>query len=122
MLKASLKTWSHSIRSSRRSSKSNGSGSCKSDSIEEKVKLAELLAQEAFFEKCQQVENEAQRQRMQEKLARAMAKAQIFENLELVEEQELQGEILGNHQQSVHSRQTKKENSKVLHNQQEEDW
>ena len=51
---------SHSSKSSRRSSKSSSSSSSKSDRIEEKVKLAELLAQEAFFEKCQQVENEAQ--------------------------------------------------------------
>ena len=63
-------TKSHSSRSSRRSSKSNSSGSSKSDRIERKVKLAELLAQEDFFEKRQLVENEAQRLRIQEKLAR----------------------------------------------------
>ena len=49
-LKASSKTKIHS-RSSRRSSKSNCSGSSKSDRIKGKVNLAELLAQEAFFEK-----------------------------------------------------------------------
>ena len=89
--KASSKTKSHSSRSSRRSSKSNSSGSSKSDRIEGKVKLAELLAQEAFFEKRQQVENEAQRLKMQEKLAKARARAQILENVEFVEEQELRG-------------------------------
>ena len=94
--KDSSKTKSHSSRSSRRSSKSNSSGSSKSDRIEGKVKLAELLAQEAFFEKCQQVENEAQRLRMQEKLAKARARAKILENVEFGEEQELQGKILGN--------------------------
>ena len=69
---------SHSSKSSRRSSKSSSSSSSKSDRIEEKVKLAELLAQEAFFEKCQQIENEAQRLRMQEKLG---ARAKILENV-----------------------------------------
>ena len=49
-LKASSKTKSHSSRSSRRSSKSKRSGSSKSDRIERKIKLAELLAQEVFFE------------------------------------------------------------------------
>ena len=59
--KASSKTKSCSSRSSRRSSKSNSSASSKSDRIEGIVKLAKLLAQEAFFEKCQKVENEVQR-------------------------------------------------------------
>ena len=117
--KASSKTKSHSSRSSRRSSKLNSSGSSKSDRIEGKVKLAELLAQEAFFEKRQQVENEAQRLKMQEKLAKARARAQILENVEFGEEQELGGEILGNHQQSLHSRLTKKENSEAPHSQQD---
>ena len=48
--KASSKTKIHS-RSSRRSSKSNSSGSSKSGRVKGKIKLAELLAQEAFFEK-----------------------------------------------------------------------
>ena len=78
-------------------------------------KLAELLAQKAFFEKRQRVENETQRLRMQKKLAKARAKAQILENVEFGEKQELQVEILGNHQQSLHSRQTKKENSEAPH-------
>ena len=102
--KASSKAKHHSSRSSRRSSNSNSSGSSKSNRIEEKVKLAELLAQEAFFEKCQQAENEAKRLRMEQKLATARARAKIFENVEFGEEQELQGEILGNCQQSLHSR------------------
>ena len=81
--KDSSKTKSQSSKSSRRSSKSSSSGRSESDRIEGKVKLAELLAQEAFFEKCQQVENEAQRLRMQEKLAKARARAKILENVEL---------------------------------------
>ena len=57
-----------SSRFSRRSSKWNSSGSSKSDTIKGKGKIAELLVQEAFFEKHQQVKNEAQRLRMQENL------------------------------------------------------
>ena len=48
---------------------------------------------------------------MQEKLSKARARAEILENEEFGAEQELQRDILGNHQQSLHSMQTKKENS-----------
>ena len=47
---------------------------------------------------------------MQEKLAKARARAKILENKELGEEKEFQGEILGNGQRSLHSTQIKKEN------------
>ena len=45
---------------------------------------------------------------MQEKLATARTRAQILENAEFGEEQELQGNILGNHQQFLRSKQTKR--------------
>ena len=45
--------------------------------------------------------------------------AQIPQNAEFGEEEELQGEILGNRQQSLDSRQTKKENSEESHSQQD---
>ena len=48
---------------------------------------------------------------MQEELAKAQAKGQILENEELGEEQELEEEILGNHQKYLLSRQTKKKSS-----------
>ena len=94
----------HLSRSSRRSSKWDSSGSFKSDRIEGKVKLAELLAQASFLEasfleKRHQVEKDTQRLRIQENLAKARARAQIFENMELSEDQELQGkywEIVNN--------------------------
>ena len=76
--KASSNTKSHSKRFSRRSSISNSSGSSKSGRVEGTVKFAELLAQEAFLEKHQQVENEGQRLRMQEKLAKSRARVQIL--------------------------------------------
>ena len=61
-----------------------------------------------FLEKRQQVENETQWLRMQEKLNTARTRAQILENAEFGEEQELQGNILGNHQQFLRSKQTKR--------------
>ena len=112
-LKVSSKTKSHSSRSSRKSSKSSSSSRSKSDRRERKVKLTKLLVQEDFSEKCQQVENKAQRLRMQEKLAKARARAQILENMEFGEEQGLHGEMLVYRQQSLYFRQTKKENFKV---------
>ena len=42
------------------------------------------------------------------KITKAKARAKIIENKELGEEQELQEEILGNHQQSLHSKQNNK--------------
>ena len=50
---------------------------------------------------------------MQEKLAKARARAQILENMEFGEEQGLHGEMLVYRQQSLNFRQTKKENFKV---------
>ena len=98
------------------------SGRSKSDRIEGKIKLAELLAQEAFFEKRQKVENEAQRLRMQEKITKARASAKILENVELGGETKLQGEILGNRQQPLYSTQIKKENSEASCSQQDSDY
>ena len=50
---------------------------------------------------------------MQEKLAKARARAQILENMEFGEEQGLHEEMLVYRQQSLYFRQTKKENFKV---------
>ena len=59
---------------------------------------------------------------MQEKLSKARTRAKILENVELAEEEELQGEILGNRQQSLHSMQIKKKNFEALCSQQECDY
>ena len=117
----------HLSRSSRRSSKWDSSGSFKSDRIEGKVKIAELLAQASFLEasfleKHHQVEKDAQRLRIQENLPKARARAQISENMELSEDQELQEEIFGNRQQSLYSRQIKMEDSKASHSRQDSDY
>ena len=82
--KASWKTKGHSSRSSRRSSKSNSLASSKSERIKEKAKLTWLLAREAFLEKRHQVENEAQRLKIQEKRAKARQKLKFLRMFSLV--------------------------------------
>ena len=59
---------------------------------------------------------------MQETLAKAKARAEILENVELTEEKELQGEIMRNRQRSLYSTQTKKKNSGALYSQQDSDY
>ena len=80
--------------------------------------MQNCLHKEAFFEKCQQVENEVQRLSMQENFAGG---AKILENVEFGEEQELHGEILGNRRPSLHFTQTK-ENSDASCSQQDRDY
>ena len=59
---------------------------------------------------------------MQEKLAKARARAKILENVELGEEKKLQGEIFGNHRESLYSTRIKKENSEASCIQQDSDY
>ena len=59
---------------------------------------------------------------MQETLAKAKARAEILENVELTEEKELQGEIMRNRQRSLYSTQIKKKNSGALCSQQDSDY
>ena len=60
---------SHSSRSSKRNSNSNSSADSKSinSKLKGKINFAKLLAQEAFLEKQQQIENEVEKLRIQEK-------------------------------------------------------
>ena len=55
--------------------------SSKAKAIEEKVKIAELLTEAEFMEKRRIVQLEAERQHIQEKVAKAKAKFKIFEDL-----------------------------------------
>ena len=59
---------------------------------------------------------------MQEKLAKTRPRAKILENMELGEEKKLQGEKLGNRQESLYSTQIKKENSEASCSQQDRDY
>ena len=50
--------------------------------MEEKAKLAELMAEVEFLERRQQAENEAQKMKIEEKLAKAKARFQVFEDMQ----------------------------------------
>lgn len=67
--RASSKTMSHWSRSSKRSSNSNSSADSKSinSKLKGKINFPKLLAQEAFLEKQQQIENEIEKLKIQEK-------------------------------------------------------
>ena len=62
--------------------KSSSSRSSKDRAMEEKAKLAELMAEAEFLERRQQAENEAQKLKIEEKLAKAKAKSQVFEDMQ----------------------------------------
>ena len=59
---------------------------------------------------------------MQEKLAKARARTEIHENVDFGKQQKLQEKILENRQQSLHSKQTMKENPEATCNQQDSDY
>ena len=56
--------------------------SSKAKAIEEKVKIAELLAEAEFMEKKWMIEMQAERLHMQEKVAKAQVKFKIYEDLD----------------------------------------
>ena len=56
--------------------------SSKAKAIEEKLKIAELLAEAKFMEKKRMIEMEAERLHIQEKVAKAQARFKIHEGLD----------------------------------------
>ena len=50
--------------------------------VEEKAKLAELIAESEFLQLRQLAENKAEQLRVQEKLAKAKARSQVYEEME----------------------------------------
>ena len=62
--------------------KSSSSRSSKDRAMEEKAKLVELMAEAEFIERRQQAENEAQKLKIEEKLAKAKARSQVFEDMQ----------------------------------------
>ena len=81
---SSSKNSRHSSKSdaSRKSSRSSKSGGSKTRPMEEKAKLAELSAEESFLMERQLVENEAERLKVQEMVAKAKARAKVwYENI-----------------------------------------
>ena len=64
------------------SSGSNSSQSSKERDVEEKAKLAELIAESEFLQQRQLAENKAEQLRVQEKLAKAKARLQVYEEMQ----------------------------------------
>ena len=81
---SSSKSSRHGSKSnaSRKSSRSSKAGDSKTRAMEEKAKLAELLAEESFLMKRQIAENEAERLKVQEMVAKAKARAKVYEESE----------------------------------------
>ena len=75
---------STSSGSSRKTKSSNsGSSRCsKERAMEEKAKLAELMAEVEFMQQRQMAENRAEQLRVQEKLAKAKARSEVYEAME----------------------------------------
>ena len=77
-------TKSTSSGSSRKTKSSNsGSSRCsKERAMEEKAKLAELMAEVEFMQQRQMAENRTEQLRVQEKLAKAKARSEVYEAME----------------------------------------
>ena len=77
-------TKSTSSGSSRKTKSSNsGSSRCsKERAVKEKAKLAELMAEVEFMQQSQMAENRTEQLRVQEKLAKAKARSEVYEAME----------------------------------------
>ena len=74
---------STSSGSRKKSSNSSGSSRCsKERAIEEKAKLAGLMAEAEFMQQRQMAENRAEQLRVLEKLAKAKARSEVYEAME----------------------------------------
>ena len=77
---SSVKTRSSSKSNvSKRPSCSNKSANSKTRAVEENAKLAELPAEKSFLIKRQMAENEAEKLKVQQEIAKAKARSRIFE-------------------------------------------
>ena len=73
-------------RSSKASRSSNGSSrsSIKDKAIEENIKIAELIAESNFTDQKMKMEHKAKRLQMEEKVAKAQARAKILDLLDML--------------------------------------
>ena len=72
----------HSSRSSTRSSSSKSQYSAQEKAVEEKRKVAELIAEASFMKKKRDAEYQAEALRMEEELAKARARAKVYDDME----------------------------------------
>ena len=80
--KGSQSTSSGSSRKTKSSNSSNSSRCSKERATKEKAKLAELIAEAEFMQQRQMAENRAEQLRVQEKLAKAKARSEVYEAME----------------------------------------
>ena len=88
---------SHDSRSSRVSRETRSSKSSGYREIEEKMKLAELIAKAELLQQKQMIQNEAEKLKIKERLAKAKARIQAYNNIELKgdkEKEQLQPKLL----------------------------
>ena len=72
----------HSSRSSTRSSSSKFKSSTREKAVEEKLRVAELIAEASFMKKKKDAEYQAEALRMEEELAKARARAKVYDDME----------------------------------------
>ena len=87
----------HESRSSRASRETKSSKSSRDREIEEKMKVAELIAEAELLQQKQMIQNEAEKLKIKERLAKAKARIQAYNNIELEggkEKEQLQPKLL----------------------------
>ena len=72
----------HSSRSSARSSSSKSKSSTRDKAVEEKLRVAELIAEASFMKKKRDAEYRAEALRMEEELAKVRARAKVYNDME----------------------------------------
>ena len=92
--KGSKSTSSGSSRVTKSSNSSGRSRCSKERAMEEKAKLTELIAEAEFMQQRQMAENLAEQFRVQEKLAKAMARSDVYEAMERKRSKVDQSEII----------------------------
>ena len=72
----------HSSRSSTRSSPSKSKSSTREKAVEEKLRVAKLIAEASFMKKKRDAEHRAEALRMEKELAKARARAKVYNDIE----------------------------------------
>ena len=72
----------HSSRSSTRSSSSKSKSSTREKAVEEKLRVAELIAEASFMKNKRDAEYQGEAIRTEEELAKARARAKVYDDME----------------------------------------
>ena len=74
---------SHGSRSSNASKETRSSKSLKEKEIEDKVTVAELMTEAELLQQKQMIQNEAEKLKIKERLAKAKARVQAYKNIKI---------------------------------------